>query len=540
MAISITATDADALKVMAALVGTGTGGAGGGTGTTPPSTTDTNVYPLKMPVPGSPTGGAPGANVDVGDPALPNTIVIQACTSNDGPANPRTDPNRMCQFAVVLDLGLATQKTLAGPLYVSASTGEDGGQIFRIHHAQGSNHTVSITPGGGGQQINDLWINGMQVDFVSAVYNGPPVQTPTPPGVNQVKVWNEFGNSTTWSTTLIPVAPPIPPPQAIIPSVVTGATINGAPAAPATLAALIAATPANGTLLLPAGSIFGSSRVGHPMTIQGTKDAAGNRLTIIDGAKGGIEPAGDKALLVPTVAGLVVRGLVMQGAAVSAALGGNAAAIRQDGTGYGFEVDDCEITGCQNGLLTFAGGPIIVSGCHIHGNGGGNPGGGATHEIYTGGGDGSAADLSALIITNTKIECGTLATHAVHNRCKTFHSTNCDYVGNGDDGTNGGSVIDVANGGDAQITGGTITIPASAGNRLLIQYGEDGMQPVAGSTLAITNVIANTNGGAGYINGVAGGTLEIVGGTFLGAVAPAPESWGTVKGAFAVGGAPGT
>src|SRR6185437_12243092 len=193
------------------------------------------------------------------------------------------------------------------------------------------------------------------------------------------------------------VPPPPPAPPVATPDTISGVTVNGATVAAGTLKAIIDAAPANATVALHAVSFIGTTDVPQPVTISGQ----GMGKTTINALN--LEPTEDKAIIVPTVSGMTIQDLTLANAAISQALGLNAAGIRQAGAGIGFTARRVEITNCQNGMLTF-GGPILVDSCNIHDNGAGAGGGGNTHEMYF-----SGSPTDTVTVTNTDAKCGALS-----------------------------------------------------------------------------------------------------------------------------------
>ena len=412
---------------------------------TPTPVPNLNVYPLQMP-----TNVAPGATVDMG--VGPDMLTVQVANN---PASGAID----CSMALELD-GVV----VAGPLDVSSNAGMVGGQIFKVHGPFGPPpHALTFLNGYSTTQgLSGLWMNGASLNFLPFYFNGPSLDSRgSLPAPNSVTVWDNIGAPFTMTSTKVVVVPtptPVPPVPA---DSITGATINGVVASTGTLAALVALVPANGTLVLPAGTFHGTTVVPVAMTISG----AGAGKTIIDGT--GIVPTYKKALFVPNVAGVVISNMTIQNASVSAADGGNAAAVRDSGAGIGFTLNNVEITNCQDGILTFASN-IQLQNSNFHGNGASNIGGSSTHEMYING-----SPTTVVTLTGTSATSGLLATHAVKSRAGTTNITGGVFVGNSDDGTNGGSVIDIPDGGVATITNAVIKTGMNAGNHGILTHAEE-------------------------------------------------------------------
>jgi len=476
----------------------GTGGGGGS-----PIPPDTNVYPLKMtPV------ATPGAPVTLG--VGPDSLVL--ALSSTGASGP---PDNV--VAILMD-GVA----IAGPLDITNYGGS--GQIFTIQGSWGPlPHNVEIVSGNSGLGLSNLRILGVSYNFVPLVYNGPSVDARGAlPPPNATVLWDNLGLPVTFnSTTVVPPPPPPPPPP---PSTISGALINGAAQAPATLASLVAATPSGGTLALPAGNFIGTTSIPVPMTIAG----AGMGKTIINATN--LEPTYDKAVFVPLAAGITVENMSIENAQISTDLGNNAAAVRDNGPGIGFSVVNVEISGCQDGLLTFPSN-INVTGCNFHDNGAGDA---HTHEMYFGGDTGNVVTL-----LNTNSKCGAGSTHALKSRAGTTNVTGGTFIGNGDTtGNIGGSVIDIPDGGLASISGSTLVTTAGSANHGFITFAvESNANAAIGDTLTLDNVVFTDNTGTGGIiqSGLSTATLVLSGCTYTRATAPTIVGWGTVTGAVAKG-----
>ncbi len=481
------------------------------------SPTPGNIYPLTMkPV------ATPGATVNLG--IGPDTLTIQMANN---PSSGTID----CSVALELD-GVV----IAAPLDVSSFSGMGLGQIFNIHGNFGpAPHTLTFLNGNASTVgLDALWINNASLNYLPFYFDGPSIDcrsagAATAP--NAVMAWDCIGYPFSMVSNLVAPSPtpsssPTPAPSPVptsTPDTITGALINGVATAPGTLSALVTATPANGTLLLPAGKFHGTAAVPVSMTISG----AGEGKTIIDGT--GIRPTYSKALFVPLVPGVTISGMTIQNAAISASLGANAAAVRDAGPGIGFTLSSVEVTSCQDGILTFPGNITILN-SFFHADGASNAGGAYTHEMYLGGDTTNVATL-----TGTNVTCGLLATHAVKSRAGTTHITGGVFIGNPDDGTNGGSVIDIPDEGIVTISNATIKTGLNAGNHALFTFGEESAANAAiGKTVTMTGVsLVDQTGSGGIISSSdAKATLIISGSTYAGATPPSISGFGSVVGAF--------
>jgi len=478
-------------------ISTGSGGGGGGG--------STNTYPLSMP-----SGIASGAPVTLGTGS--DSIVIYA--SN----NPGSNINN--QFVVVANFG-ATQIAIAGPLTCTGEGGQSlsGTQVFTLKGNFAGLTGIGIDASGTG--INGLWIDQLTVNLVPWWVNSDAADSRgTGSPYYTTQAFNSNGTNELWLPQSAIPAQPIPPP-ATTPTNISGATVNGAVQAAAPIQTLLTATPTSGTLELPAGSFFGSADIPNACTISG----AGMGSTILDGT--GIEPFQDKALLVPTVGGTTISNLTIQNASISAALGQNAAGVREAQAGISYTLNAVEITGCQDGILTFASN-VTLTGGHTHDNGASD---GLSHEMYLNG-----DTTNTMTVTNWISTCGTKSTHALKTRAGTTNLSGGTFTGSADPtGAVGGSVVDVPDAGIFTASGTTFITAAGAGNHQFITYGsESATNAGIGLTVTLTNCVFTDNTGSGGIlqNGTANptATLVLTGCTYTGATAPTITGFGTVTG----------
>ena len=471
-----------------------------------PTAADKNTYPLQAPV-GS---GANGATVALG--TGPDQISVTI--SNDSNSN---------VFAVLAKWG-TNIVALTGPLTVTSNTGQVGGQIFTVSGAY-SELPDEIQIVGAGTGLTATFINALSYNAIPYYTdsNADNSRVTSPPADWTTGTFNSLQTQVlTWipeSVVPVVVLPPPPPPL----SVISGATINGTAAA-GTLTALIAATPAGATLVLPAGTFVGTSSVPNAMTISG----AGMGKTVIDCTN--LEPTADKGVLVPMAPGVTISDLTIKGAAISQALGLNAAGVRDSAAGIGCTLQNVEIYGCQDGILTFPSN-WKLTGCSIHDNGAGGAGGGDTHEMYF-----SGDTTNTVSLTNTNATCGTMSTHALKSRAGTTTVSGGTFTGSGDPvGDIGGSVVDFPDGGVVSITGATVVTTAGADNHIALSYGtESSLNAAIGETVTLTNFALEDNTGTGAIieSGIATATLVLSGATYKGTTPPTLVGWAQVTGAF--------
>lgn len=468
-----------------------------------PPPPDGNVYPLHM------HEVAPGSPVTVG--VGPDRIQLKLS------GNPGSQDRGDNTFNVLMD-----GKLVAAEMVVSDWAGQDHGQVFTIQGAWGPlPHKVTLASALIGAGLENLWITAVTYGGIPLVYNGPSVDARgAKPQPNTESLWDNMGKTVEWSDTRIVVAPPVPAPALTI---ITGAAINGAPTPAGTLAELAAKTLAAGassTLKLPAGTFVGTAAVG-PITIEG----AGIGLTTIDAT--GLALTMRKGVLVPTASGFLGRFLWITGAADP---DGNGAAVRQAGDGISFTLEDCELTGNQNGILAFNG-ALVFRRCKIHGNGAGNAGGGATHEVYLSGDNPIAGDA---LFEDCDLACGTLATHALKSRFGRTRFIRGSLLGNADDGTNGGRVVDLPLGGLATFTGSKIARGDGAGNTEIIGFATENTNNASvGMLLTLDGVAIDSKGAdGGKIVSRGAGNLMVTGGSTYVGQKPQLEQWASVEGEF--------
>ena len=484
--------------------------AAGASGSTTGGNTSTNAYPLAMP-----TGIKGNAPVQMGNG--PDTIVAVLSYANKEVNAP--------QFAILMD-----DVPIAAPLVLSTETGpgQQNLQVWTIKGAWGPGpHTIRFQGITG--TLNDIY-------FTAVTYNYRPYVTNTMtdsrghPSVNAAQAWVSNGAAT------VDFALPITQPASgsggatssnATPTNIAGAAINGTPAAAGPLDQLIAETPAHGTLMLPAGTIIGTSAILNALTITG----AGAGKTVL--TCGGLEPTADKATLVPHVGGVTLSGLTLSGAPTSSDLGNNVAGIRDSGTsGALYTLTGVEITGNQDGILTNAGN-WALNGCTVHANGGGD---GLTHELYFN--DDNASNVVRL--TNCTVTQGLKSTHAVKSRAATTDIIGGMYTsgGNPDDAICG-TLLDFPNGGIVNISGAKLILKPGSAVPGFLGYAMEktgAANSAIGTTVTLTNcVFTDQSGRGGFIsNGTTVPTARLVlsGCTYTGGVPPKIAGFGSVIGAI--------
>src|SRR5205823_6293314 len=156
------------------------------------------------------------------------------------------------------------------------------------------------------------------------------------------------------------------------------------------------------------------SRVTRPMTIEVDPSNSGNVLLLAT-----VPPPNSKGIIL-TTSSLTVKGLTFEGAAISDALGGNGAGIRDQSNGATtLRVENSTFTNNQNGILTSSDTgstyqeTVEIIGSSFFGNGSGT---GQTHAAYIG-------DALSLLVSNS-LFCGTLVGHDIKSRAMSTTVTN--------------------------------------------------------------------------------------------------------------------
>lgn len=485
--------------------GTGTGDGGSGGTTTPP---DTNVYPLPMP-----DGVALGANVDVG--VGPKVIAVDVWKSGD-PVITDESTNKG-SFVLLID-GVA----VGGPFVISASSLRNVPQRFSVRGSWDDGpHRITLETGGLYEGITNVSIMGVYFNYVQIPLIEASGQTSGGyTGIGDYVVWDNKGVTLTFG---------YPPPTSTGTGTgESGGTGTGTTSVPAdivsdgkTLEELVAATPADGTLVLPAGTFHGAAVVRVPMTIRG----AGMGNTIVTGV--GFTIPNQKGLL-NGAANIVVEDLTLAFAKVPDE---NGAGIRME-PNCNLTATRVEFSNNENGILTAAGtGTVALVDCNLHDNGG-MPG--KTHDIYMG-------QVENFSMSGCRVTSGSKGTHSVKSRAKATTISNCVLKGSTDQtGDIAGSVVDISEGGDLSLADTTIEL-MSVGNILFFGYAMEGIGSGVKSP-ALTNVaLIDHSGTGGYFSTrtgaftADGSSTDLTigeGCTYVGTKSPQFSGWKNVVGSF--------
>lgn len=307
----------------------------------------------------------------------------------------------------------------------------------------------------------------------------------------------DLANLSVWkggALTPVTAIPANPNPDPVVLGIVAvapvppGSVVTGASPVTATatgMVAAIGAAAAGATVTLAAGVYTETCAIAQPITL----DGAGIGATTLNCQ--GITPNQQKAVLVPSVAGVTISNLSITGSAIPNGSGGNAAGVRDSGPGIGFNMKGVEIFGCQDGCLTFNG-VYNWDACHIHDNGNATAPAG-THNIYCGGG--------TLTLTNSIVEHCTHE-HEVKSRATDTTIAGCTIRTGGK-----GKCVDIPDAGNVTIANTTLMLTPAADpsqqDRGVFCYGEESAAN-AGRAIAISDVVIDTTL-------VPGGALLIIG-----------------------------
>jgi hypothetical protein len=396
---------------------------------------------------------------------------------------------------------------------------------------------VSALPNGNG----GLWVNSVKLNYATTLVVNGDYDARDFMSVNRPDVWNNTNNLDIIYTLPVtdglttggktgagqPTAggtagtPPIV--YTATASVISGAKINGAPAVAATLDKLLAAVPGGGTLQLPAGSFIGAGVItaAHVMVL-GDPIAK----TTIDCT--GFRPFQDKATFVLRATGAYFKDLKVTGAAISDALGANAAGFRADAPSVDYTLENVEVYGNQDGELDGQGvatGNVTHVNCNFHDNGATGSSAGYVHNVYIGG-----TPTSVVTITGGAYS-KPIGGHAFKCRAGTLKMTGT-VLESGPDG----ACLDFPNGGLAILDGVTLRkLPGSPTHNLVTFAMENTLNAATGMALTLKNCTIDDPASIGIIQGPGGAAALTLAGTntYNGATAPAIRGFnvtGALKG----------
>ncbi len=238
-----------------------------------------------------------------------------------------------------------------------------------------------------------------------------------------------------------------------------------------TVSAAIAASADGDTILVDAGTY--TNDFAH-ITTDITLTAVGGMVHM----QATVPPPDGKAIFT-TDGNITINGFEFSGAAVPDA----------NGAGIRMQTGDLTLANCyfhdnENGILTASdpSSDLVIDNCEFafNGNGVGN-----THGLYVGA-------INSVTITDSYFH-GTLVGHEIKSR-----AANTTIINNriqNEDGS-GSYNIDIANGGNATITGNVIEQGTNTQNPALIAYGAEGLLWSSNSLVIDNNVIINNNDSA--------------------------------------------
>lgn len=264
-----------------------------------------------------------------------------------------------------------------------------------------------------------------------------------------------------------------------------------------------------GVVNLPSGRFYALAVINQPTEIIGSNtELTAEGLNEIEG----------KAMLEAN-ANLVLRGLSLADSAVP---DGNGAAVRP-APGVQLEMYDCEVSHCQNGIMTSNNtNNTIIDNCLFHDNGAGDA---RTHEMYVSGN---------LTLTNSEVISGTKSTHAVKTRGASTIIKGCTIKGNTSGDWNiAGSVIDISDGGDALIEDTLIeSAPGSTINDI-VAYGYESAT-FGAKTMILRNVTITDGSGSGGCIATNQGASKLVleNCKYTADHPPTFRGWASVEGSF--------
>jgi len=234
--------------------------------------------------------------------------------------------------------------------------------------------------------------------------------------------------------------------------------------------------------------------------------------TILSGE--GVRVANDKGLFNAVSGNLTLRKLAITGVSVP---DGNGCCCKPE-AGTTLTIDECEIYGNQMGVLTAYADKLTIINSYFHDSGNND---GLSHEIY--------CQANALEVTNSRIFAGPQATHAVKSRSMETHISGCHLLGS--NGSQGGSVVNVPDGGNVLIEDTTIENQANAQNNYGMTYTTESTNKGVGTVTLRRVTITAASGSCGFFTSH-GGALVIEDCTYTSDRPPAIEGWSSVLGQF--------
>jgi hypothetical protein len=271
-----------------------------------------------------------------------------------------------------------------------------------------------------------------------------------------------------------------------------------------------------GAVLLPAPNYTEFCTVSKPVQVTGMP-------TTIDVT--GVAIGNGKAIFEAN-ADLELQDLVLRGASVN---DNNGCAVR-GGVGVLVSLTDCEITGCEMGLL-LAGdesATIDIYACNIHDNG--LPSGGLGHEIYI-----NWPGETFVTISHSTITGGPRSCIAIKSRASSTRVTSCAIRGStSSDGSIAGRVIDLPDGGVAVFEECEIELRATSPTGSILGVCTESTSLGAGTVILRRCKVIDGRGRGGefWARSGAGCKLVLENCTYTAAAPPTLTGWADVQGEF--------
>ncbi len=251
---------------------------------------------------------------------------------------------------------------------------------------------------------------------------------------------------------------------------------------------------------------------GKPTTIDVTGLTISNQKAIFDAQKD-----------------LAISDLVLVGAKVPDQ---NGAGIR-GARGANISLYDCEVTGCQMGILVSGGGADIeIVGCNFHDCGAAD---GQSHEIYCSAVNKGQYGETNFSIRDSDVISGAHSCHPLKVRATRIEVKNCTLKGStSTDPNTVGSVVDLPDGGEVLIEDTEIEMMSTSPTSTILGYmTENTSQGVGTVTLRRVKIIdGRGRGGDLWCRSGAGGKLVLEDCTYTANAAPNLVGWGSVTGEF--------
>jgi hypothetical protein len=187
-----------------------------------------------------------------------------------------------------------------------------------------------------------------------------------------------------------------------------------------------------------------------------------------------------------------IEGVEFYGAAISVANGNNGAGIRMQGTGL--TLRNCYFHDNQDGILTGAGATsdIVIEACEFAKNGAGD---GYSHNMYIG-------NVRSFTLKYCYVHEASVG-HEVKTRANNNFILYNVIV---DDASTSSYDIDMPNGGFSIVEGNSIMKGPNAQNRVLVNFGEEGLKNPDSTLYVINNTMVSTHGASTVFIQVAAGT----------------------------------